>query len=119
MIFERSKSKRGFLGLMALVLVLGTTSAWSATTIEMRVNGLVCSFCAQGVEKALRQSPATDEILVSLESGLVAVSLKEGQDISDFLLKQQMTDAGYEVRSISRTSTPIAVLRQQVGQKKD
>jgi len=30
-----------------------------AATIEMHVNGLVCAFCAQGIEKKLRKLPAT------------------------------------------------------------
>lgn len=87
-----------------------------AGTIEMNVNGLVCSFCAQGIEKQLRKFPATAEVLVSLEHKLVAVALKEGQDIPDTELRRALTNAGYTVKTIDRTETPIANLRERVKQ---
>ena len=47
-------------------------------TIEMTVNGLVCGFCAQGIEKTLRKNAATDDVFVSLENRLVAIATKAG-----------------------------------------
>jgi copper chaperone CopZ len=88
-----------------------------AGTIEMKVNGLVCAFCAQGIEKTLREYPATDDVVVSLENRLVAVATKDGQDIPDAELKKALTDSGYTVKSISRTQTPIAEIREQVRKK--
>lgn len=88
-----------------------------AGTIEMKVNGLVCGFCAQGIEKTLRKNPATADVVVSLENKLVAVATKEGQDISDADLKKALTDSGYDVRSIARTQTPIAEIRARVAGK--
>jgi copper chaperone CopZ len=91
------------------LLVVAVTSA--AATIEMSVNGLVCAFCAQGIEKKLKKFPATAEVVVSLEHRLVAVSLKDGQDIPDADLRKALTDAGYTVKAISRSETPIADIR--------
>ena len=79
------------------------TSLTYATTIEMNVNGLVCAFCAQGIEKKLRKLPATADVVVSLEQRMVAVALKDGQDISDAELRKALTDAGYTVIAIQRT----------------
>ena len=89
-----------------------------ATTIEMHVNGLVCAFCAQGIEKKLRKFPATADVVVSLEQRLVAVALKDGQDIPDTELRQALTNAGYTVTTIQRSDTPIAAIRSRVGQAK-
>jgi copper chaperone CopZ len=92
--------------------------AWAArsaaATIEMTVNGLVCAFCAQGIEKKLKKFPATAEVVVSLEQRLVAVGLKDGQDIPDVDLRKALTDAGYTVKEIARTETPIAEVRARV-----
>jgi copper chaperone CopZ len=88
----------------------------SAATIEMTVNGLVCAFCAQGIEKKLKKFPATTEVVVSLEHKLVAVSLKDGQDIPDADLRKALTDAGYTVKDIARTETPIAEVRARIKQ---
>jgi copper chaperone CopZ len=89
-----------------------------AATIEMNVNGLVCAFCAQGIEKQLRKFPATADVVVSLEQKLVAVALKDGQDIPDAELRRALMNAGYTVKTIQRTETPIADLRERVKQGK-
>jgi copper chaperone CopZ len=95
---------------------------WSAfaeaETIEMNVNGLVCAFCAQGIEKQLRKFPATADVVVSLEQKLVAVGLKDGQDIPDTDLRRALTNVGYTVKAIQRTETPIAELRERLKQGK-
>lgn len=99
------------------LLFLASASA-QAATIQMHVNGLVCAFCAQGIEKQLRKFPATADVVVSLEQKLVAVSLKDGQDIPDAELRRALTNAGYTVKAIERTQTPIAELRERLKQGK-
>jgi len=100
--------------LFVSIIALAVTATSAAATIEMTVNGLVCAFCAQGIEKKLRKYPATAEVVVSLEHRLVAVSLKDGQDISDADLRKALTDAGYTVKSIARTDTSIAEVRDRL-----
>ena len=102
--------------LICLVIAFGASV--EAATIEMNVNGLVCGFCAQGIEKQLRKFPATADVVVSLEHKLVAVVLKEGQDIPEADLRRALTNAGYSVKTIDRTATPIEVLRERVKQGK-
>jgi copper chaperone CopZ len=82
-----------------------------AATIEMTVNGLVCGFCAQGIEKTLRKNPATADVLVSLENRLVAVVTREGTDIPDADLRNALTNAGYDVKAIERTQHSMDELR--------
>jgi len=102
--------------LAALLLVVGTSA--QPATIEMQVNGLVCAFCAQGIEKQLRKFPATADVVVSLEQKLVAVALKDGQDIPDAELQRALTNAGYTVKGIKRTETPIGDVRERTKQAK-
>jgi copper chaperone CopZ len=106
--------KRFQLLLAVALFALAATSA--AATIEMTVNGLVGAFCAQGIEKKLKKFPATAEVLVSLEHRLVAVSLKDGLDIPDAELRKALTDAGYTVKTISRSETPMADVRARIKQ---
>jgi copper chaperone CopZ len=103
--------------ILIALLCLASTSA-TATTIEMNVNGLVCAFCAQGIEKQLRKFPATADVIVSLEKKLVAVALKDDQDIPDADLRRALTNAGYTVKAIERTQTPLAELRERLKQGK-
>ena len=85
-----------------------------AGTIEMKVNGLVCGFCAQGIEKTLRKNPATADVVVSLENKLVAVATREGQDISDAELTRALVDSGYDVKGITRTERKLEAIRAEL-----
>ncbi|HEY3783775.1 MAG TPA: heavy-metal-associated domain-containing protein [Steroidobacteraceae bacterium] len=107
-----------FLLLTLIASVVTACAPVHAATIEMKVSGLVCAFCAQGIEKQLRKFPATTDVVVSLEHQVVAVALKEGQDIPDAELRRALTDAGYTVKGIERTETPIAEVRERLKQSK-
>ncbi|MDP3859917.1 MAG: heavy-metal-associated domain-containing protein [Stagnimonas sp.] len=97
--------------LIAATLSLAAAAAEAPRSIEMKVDGLVCAFCAQGIAKKLGQMEATQEVLVSLETGLVAVALKPGQGISDEALRATLTEAGYSVQRIERKDESLAELR--------
>ena len=97
----------------ALALLLMSVSA-IAETIEMKVNGLVCAFCAQGIEKTFRKNPVVTDVVVSLEDRLVAVEVTPGKDIPDDELRKALTDTGYDVKEISRTQTPLADIRKRL-----
>ena len=99
----------------AIALLAGATNAG---TIEMKVYGLVCGFCAQGIEKTLRKNPATADVVVSLENKLVAVATREGQDIPDAELTQALTNAGYDVKGITRTQRSLDEIRAELKQSK-
>jgi copper chaperone CopZ len=96
---------------ISLALLLASVAA-NAATIEMKVYGLVCGFCAQGIEKTLRKNPATQDVVVSLEHKLVAIATRDGTDIADDTLIKAMTDAGYDVKGISRTQRTIPQIRE-------
>lgn len=102
-------------GLLTLMLALGATAVASADTIEMTVHGLVCGFCATGVEKTLRKNPATQDVVISLEHRLVAVTTRPGTDIADDALRQALQDAGYDVKAIVRTNRTVAAIREQIS----
>jgi len=100
---------------MLLPMLLGFASIASAKTIEMDVNGLVCAFCAQGIEKTLKDFPATERVFVSLEHRIVAVQVKDGQDIADAALRKAITDAGYKLVAIRRTDETLEAIRARVS----
>ena len=94
-----------------IAVTIAFTGTALADTIEMKVYGLVCAFCAQGIEKTLRRNPATEDVVVSLENKLVAISTRPGADIPDAELRKALTDSGYDVKGIQRTQRPIAEIR--------
>ena len=98
-------------------MLMAFASAASATTIEVEVNGLVCAFCAQGIEKTLRAFPATDDVLVSLEHRLVAIALKDAMTIDEAALRKAITDAGYTTVSIKRSADSLQTIRERVQRR--
>jgi copper chaperone CopZ len=100
--------------MMLAITFLFISNHTQAKTIEMEVNGLVCAFCAQGIEKTMRNNPATQDVVVSLKDKLVAIELKAGKDIDDTQLKKSITDAGYTLVKITRSETAIADIRKRV-----
>jgi mercuric ion binding protein len=102
----------------AALLAVLVSSSVSAATIELTVNGLVCGFCAQGIEKTLRRNAATDDVFVSLENRLVAIATKPETDIADEVLRKALKDAGYDVKAIARTQRSLQSLREQLKARK-
>ena len=95
--------------------LLAASSAAFAKTVEMDVNGLVCAFCAQGIEKTLRGFPATADVYVSLENRIVAIELVDGTDIDDATLRRAITDAGYTVVAVRRGDGKLQAIRDRVA----
>jgi copper chaperone CopZ len=99
---------------MLFAWLAASSAQATAGTIEMEVNGLVCAFCAQGIEKKLRSFPATADVVVSLEQRLVAVATRDDLDIGDKELRDALTDAGYTVTSIRREAESIDTVRTRL-----
>jgi copper chaperone CopZ len=111
--------RKFFAATLLALACAGIAFAEAPRTIRMEVNGLVCAFCAHGIQKALEKYPAAGEVFVDLEDRLVAVELKDGGDISDADLETALTDAGYTVVSIARSSETIDAIKAAQGATDD
>ena len=92
---------------MRKILVTATVfcmlaSAANADTIKASVNGLVCAFCATGIEKTFKAEAAVDTVHVDLDSKLVTIITKPKQKLDDETVTKLITDAGYSVVGIER-----------------
>lgn len=82
---------------MALMIL---ASPAFAETIHVGVDGLVCAFCAKGIEKSFKAQPETQKVDVSLDDGLVTVVTKKDTTMKDATIKKLISDAGFKVTSI-------------------
>src|SRR6187549_2684372 len=103
---------------LSFLALAGVSTLASAKTIEMDVNGLVCAFCAQGISKSMKAFPASDGVFVSLEHRLVAVHLKDGQDIADAALRKAIVDAGYKLVAVRRSEASLDDIKARVSKQK-
>lgn len=70
--------------------------------IVVRVDGMVCDFCAQSLEKVFGKEDSVNGIKVSLEEQNVTVDTKDGQELSDDKIKELIEWAGYDLVEIKR-----------------
>ena len=93
-----------FMSLIVLTFCIGNAYA---KTIKIGVEGMVCDFCAQSIEKVFLKQPGVEKVDVNLEVGKVTVKMadvfQDNEDgISDERIKQLFLDAGYDVSKIER-----------------
>lgn len=88
---------------LALFLLTSSfSSAFAATEVKIKVKGLVCAFCARNIEKSFLKNEAVEKVKADLDTKIVTIDLKEGQQMSDETIKETITDAGYNVVKIER-----------------
>lgn len=108
-----------FLALVAsLGLAAGFAHAQEATTAKISVNGMVCSFCAQSIEKRLSAMPEAGPLYINLSNKLVAVQPKAGQTLNMDKLRHEIKEAGYDVTAVEMVPKTVAELRTEYRAKK-
>ena len=76
-------------------------------TITFKVNGLVCSFCAHGLNKGIGKMDYTDEnnVFVDIKKQIVKVVILKEPDIEETI--KVITDSGYDVSKITHANEVI------------
>jgi len=72
--------------------------------VEVKAFGLVCDFCANAIEKVFMRQDEVSGIDVSLEKHQILIALKEGQQLDDEEITKLVTDSGYNVKEINRST---------------
>jgi mercuric ion binding protein len=104
--------------LISLALALATLPLFAATSIQATVNGMVCAFCAQGIEKRISSMPATKAVYVDLKRKTVAVEAKEGQTLDGNAIKAEIIDAGYDVVELETVQKTVEEIKAEVKARK-
>ncbi len=102
----------------AFVLAALSMPALATTSLKATVNGMVCAFCAQGIEKRLSKMPEAKAVLVDLKRRFVVVEPKEGMVLDEKLITAEIKDAGYDVVSIETLAKSVAEVRAETKAKK-
>ena len=92
------------IGFLALSMSSGVAFA-AVQTIKAEINGMVCAFCAQGIEKKMRSLSQTKDVYVDLKNKVVAVELKDGEELSQDTVRDLIKDAGYDVSKIETVAS--------------
>ena len=104
--------------LIAVVLAGTGLASFAATSVKATVNGMVCAFCAQGIEKRLSKLPATKAVYVDLKQKIVAVEAKDGQTLDAKTITAEIVDAGYDVTKLETVEQSVAEIKAGMKAKK-
>jgi periplasmic mercuric ion binding protein len=95
------------------------SSAYAQEVAKVGVNGMVCAFCAQGIEKTISKMPETKAVYVNLDKKIVAVEPKPGQKLDMAKIKAGIVDAGYDVTKTEMVNgTTVAAIKAELTGKK-
>jgi mercuric ion binding protein len=72
------------------------TSAYAKET-QVKISGMVCTMCAQGIQKKFSKLPEVKNIKVDMDTKIVSIETHEGKELSDAKIEEIIKDAGYNV----------------------
>ena len=95
-----------YITIILLTFFLSFTSL--SKTIYIDVQGLVCDFCAQSIDKVFSKQVGVEKVDVNLNNGRVTIKMadvfQDDEDgISNDTIVKLLKDAGYEVVAIIRS----------------
>jgi mercuric ion binding protein len=88
--------------LLTLATLLALSTSAFAETVKATVHGMVCAFCATGIEKKFKTNPEVDTVKIDLARKLVTIKTKPGRTISDAKVTEVIKYAGYSLEEIVR-----------------
>ena len=98
--------------LVLLAILLFSLNS-NAVTKKIEVLGMVCAFCAQGLEKSFKSEKNIKDVFVNLENYFVAIESKDGKVIDDNLITTIITEAGYDIKKIEVVSDSVSKIRDK------
>jgi mercuric ion binding protein len=80
-------------------------------TVKASVDGMVCSFCAQGIVAHFKKHKAVSNVHVDLTRRLVILEEKKGSSISDQEITDFIRKSGFEPKKVERSTEPFAQVK--------
>ena len=103
------KTMAAYAGIYFFSATAGQALAFES--VKVTVNGMVCAFCAQGIEKGLMSMPAAKLVFVDLKKKVVAIEAKDGQKLDHKKITAEITDAGYDVVKLETVQLSVADIK--------
>jgi copper chaperone CopZ len=72
---------------------LAALPAFAANSVKATVNGMVCAFCAQGIEKIISKMDASTAVFVDLKVKVVLVEAKESKTLDQKAIETAIVSA--------------------------
>ena len=80
---------------MIKLLLLLSLFLYEPQIVEVKIKGMVCSFCAQGLQKGIGKLEEVEKVEINLKKGYAKIIVKEGKTLPMDEVKEIIKDAGY------------------------
>ena len=80
---------------MIQLLLLFSLFLYEPQIVEVKIKGMVCSFCAQGLQKGIGKLEEVEKVEINLKKGYAKITVKEGKTLPMDEVKEIIVDAGY------------------------
>lgn len=84
-----------------------------AESVKLQVNGRVCAFCAQGIEKRLKGIADTGDLYTDPKNKVVAVETEPGRTLDVQRVSAEVREAGDDVVDAQTVPRTVAQIREQ------
>jgi len=86
--------------MIALALVVAMAIPAQAITLVLTVDGVVCGFCAKGIENHMTKLDSVESTETNIDEGIVRVYIKDGAEVPGVkVVEEVINDAGFNLRS--------------------
>lgn len=89
-----------------ILTVFATGARADESTYHVHVSGLACPFCVYGLERSIGKIKGVDSVTVSLKTGLIRITVRDGVTLDEALVRETVKDAGFTVEAFG-TAEPI------------
>ncbi len=99
-------NKKNFLIFIPIILILGIfirLSSGAPAKVQVKLDGLVCTFCAYNLEKKLKRVESVEGLKILVNAGIADLKIKEGKSIDIDGLIKAVKDGGFTPREIHIT----------------
>ena len=80
---------------MIKLLLLFSLFLYEPQIVEVKIKGMVCSFCAQGLQKGIVKLEEVEKVEINLKKGYAKITVKKGETLPMDEVKEIIKDAGY------------------------
>jgi copper chaperone CopZ len=97
--------------ILSLAIAAAAMPVFAASSVKATVNGMVCAFCAQGIEKTILKMDAAKAVFVDLKSKVVLVEARDGKSLDQKAISAAIVDAGYDVVKMEASTQSVDEIR--------
>jgi copper chaperone CopZ len=88
--------------LLLLPSLVANAAPDRVATVKTTVNGMVCSFCAQGILAHFKKHPAISNVHVDLTRKIVLLEERKGKSITDKEITDHISKSGFDAVKVER-----------------